>query len=64
MPETVNASDVFTRALKNGAAFVIGSAFDPEGKKNNYMRLAFSHTPEEKIEQGIEIIAGAVKELL
>ncbi|MDD5675199.1 MAG: PLP-dependent aminotransferase family protein [Chitinivibrionales bacterium] len=64
MPETINASDVFTAALKNGAAFVIGSAFDPKGQKNNCMRLAFSHTPEEKIEKGIQIIAEAVKSLL
>jgi Transcriptional regulators containing a DNA-binding HTH domain and an aminotransferase domain (MocR family) and their eukaryotic orthologs len=63
MPETMNASDVFAASLKKGAAFVIGNAFDPEEKKNNCFRLAFSHTPEEKIEKGIKIIGEAIKDL-
>jgi len=41
---------VFESSVKNGAAFVIGRAFDPKGVKNNGMRLAFSGAPEEKIE--------------
>jgi DNA-binding transcriptional MocR family regulator len=64
LPEGLDSSDVFAAALKQGAAFVIGNAFDPEEKRNNCFRLAFSHTPEEKIEQGIRIIAQAVKQLL
>jgi 2-aminoadipate transaminase len=55
---------VFDESIKKRAAFVIGSAFDPDGKRNNTMRLAFSHTPEEKIEEGIGIIGTAVKTLL
>jgi 2-aminoadipate transaminase len=61
MPQTIDSSAVFEKAFKNGAAFVIGSAFDPSGVKNNSFRLAFSHTPEEKIAQGIQIIAEAIK---
>jgi 2-aminoadipate transaminase len=64
LPHTLNSSDVFTMSLKQGAAFVIGNAFDPEEKRNNCFRMAFSHTPEEKIEQGVRIIAQAVKSLL
>jgi 2-aminoadipate transaminase len=64
LPETLDSSDVFAAAIKQGAAFVIGNAFDPEEKRNNCFRLAFSHTPEDKIEQGIRIIAQAVKQLL
>ncbi len=60
MPETMDSSDVFTETIKHGAAFVIGSAFDPEGKRNNSFRLAFSHTPEERIDEGIKIIAEAI----
>jgi DNA-binding transcriptional MocR family regulator len=63
LPETMDASDVFTASLKKGAAFVIGNAFDPEEKRNNCFRLAFSHTPEEKIETGIKIIGEAIKNL-
>lgn len=64
LPETMNATLVFERAFKRGAAFVIGSAFDPHGVRNNCMRLAYSFTPEEKIAEGIGIIAAAIKELL
>lgn len=64
MPENVDSSDVFEKSIALRAAFVIGSAFDPEGKRNNCFRLAFSHTPEDKIAQGIEIVASAVKSCL
>ncbi|MBN1130704.1 MAG: PLP-dependent aminotransferase family protein [Chitinispirillaceae bacterium] len=64
LPPTVDSSDVFNEAVKKGAAFVIGSAFDPYGVQNNCFRLAFSHTPEEKIAEGIRIIAEAVKNVL
>jgi DNA-binding transcriptional MocR family regulator len=60
MPETLDASRVFEASIARGAAFVIGSAFDPEGRRNNCFRLAFSHTPEEKIARGVEIIGDAV----
>lgn len=61
LPETVDSSDIFAKSIDRGAAFVIGNAFDPEAKRNNCFRLAFSHTPEDKIAQGIEIVAKAVK---
>lgn len=64
LPENIDSSDVFKIAVKNGAAFVIGRAFDPKGKKNNSMRLAFSGADEDKIETGIKIIADAVKEVM
>lgn len=63
MPETMDASEVFAETIKHGAAFVIGSAFDPEGTRNNSFRLAFSHTPEERIDEGIKIIAEATKKV-
>jgi DNA-binding transcriptional MocR family regulator len=63
LPETMDATDVFNEAIKKRAAFVIGSAFDPYGAKNNCFRLSFAHTPEEKITDGIRIIAEAVARL-
>ena len=64
MPENIDSSEIFAKSIKLGAAFVIGSAFDPDGKRNNCFRLAFSHTPENRIAQGIEIVANAVKSCL
>ncbi|MBD3421210.1 MAG: aminotransferase class I/II-fold pyridoxal phosphate-dependent enzyme [Chitinivibrionales bacterium] len=64
LPQAIDASAVFDSSLSHGAAFVIGNAFDPSGSRNDCLRLAFSHTPEEKIETGVGIIAAAVKKLM
>lgn len=64
LPNGVNASDIFQKSIDNGAAFVIGSAFDPAGKRNDCFRLAFSSTPEDKMDQGIKIIGDAVRECI
>jgi DNA-binding transcriptional MocR family regulator len=64
LPQGTDSGDVFKIAVKNGAAFVIGKAFDPKGIRNNGMRLAFSGAAEVQIEAGIKIIADAVKETL
>jgi DNA-binding transcriptional MocR family regulator len=61
MPESLDATKVFNAAIKKRAAFVIGSAFDPAGTKNNCFRLAFSHTAENAIADGIKIIADAIR---
>jgi DNA-binding transcriptional MocR family regulator len=61
LPNRMDASEVFQKAFDGGAAFVVGCAFAPAGKKNDCLRLAFSNTPEEKIGLGIEIVANAVK---
>jgi len=64
LPEYMDSDEVFQLAVKEGAAFVVGRAFDPEAKKNNAIRLAFSHTAENRIEEGIKIVADAIKKLL
>ena len=63
-PEHVDTTDVLTEAIRNGAVFVIGKAFDPEARRNNSLRLSFSYPPEEKIEQGVKIVAQALKKFL
>ncbi|MCX7725398.1 MAG: PLP-dependent aminotransferase family protein [Chitinispirillaceae bacterium] len=64
LPSKIDSSAVLELSLKKGAAFVIGKAFDPYGMKNNSFRLAFSFTPEDKIEEGIAIIADAIRMFL
>ena len=61
LPTHIDATEILNRSLAKGAAFVIGSAFDPQGIKNNAFRLAFSYTPEDKMTKGIQIIADAIK---
>ncbi len=64
LPPAMNATDILNRSITGGAAFVIGSAFDPHGVRNNSLRLAFSYTPEERIEKGIGVIADAIKAVM
>jgi DNA-binding transcriptional MocR family regulator len=64
LPEEIDSSDVFDACLERGAAFVIGSAFDPQGTRNNTIRLAFSHPAEERIAEGTRIICEAVAEVM
>ncbi|MFW6221238.1 MAG: PLP-dependent aminotransferase family protein [Fibrobacterota bacterium] len=64
LPEHINASDVFDKSIQKGAAFVIGNAFDPEGVRNNSFRLAFSAPPEDKIAEGIRMVADGVRAVL
>jgi DNA-binding transcriptional MocR family regulator len=64
LPPQVDIMDVLKRSIEQGAVFVIGKTFDPEGQDNSHLRLAYSHTPEEKIEKGIQILGGCLKEAL
>lgn len=61
LPEHIDALEILKESMSRGAIFVIGKTFDPKGVKNNCLRLAFSHTPEDEIEKGIKIIAEAMK---
>lgn len=64
LPEKLNIMDVLKASIEKGAVFVIGKTFDPEGNDNSHFRLAFSHTPEDKIEKGILILGDALKDAL
>lgn len=64
LPEHIDTTEVLKETIKEGAVFVIGKAFDPYDKKNNCLRLAYSHTPPQSIRQGIEIISSVIKKML
>ncbi len=65
LPETMQARDVFDRAIKNKVAFVPGYAFFPESDSgytgHNSMRLNFSNAAPDKIEIGIERLGRAIR---
>jgi 2-aminoadipate transaminase len=63
LPEGTDATEILKESLKMGAIIIVGKTFDPEGKKNNAIRLAFSNTSIDKIEKGIPIIAEAIKKV-
>ena len=64
LPPKVDLMPVLKASIEKGAVFVIGKTFDPEGKDNSHFRLAYSHTPEDKIEKGIQILGECFKEAL
>jgi 2-aminoadipate transaminase len=64
LPPKLDIMAVLKASIEKGAVFVIGKTFDPEAKDNSHFRLAYSHTPEEKIEKGIRILGDCLKEAL
>ncbi|MEM2145696.1 MAG: PLP-dependent aminotransferase family protein [Candidatus Jordarchaeaceae archaeon] len=54
LPEHINTIDLFPKAIAQNVAYVIGTAFYPNGGGLNTMRLNFTHPSDEKIEEGIK----------
>jgi DNA-binding transcriptional MocR family regulator len=64
LPVTMKSSDIFNTCLKKGVVFVTGRTFDPQNVKDDRLRLSFSNMPKEDIDQGIRILAEAIREYL
>jgi len=64
LPEKMNSTIIFNKSIMNGVLFLTGRTFDPEGKKDNCLRLSFSNTPKNLIVEGVKRIADVIKSLL
>ena len=64
LPEKLDASELFLKAVEKNVAYVIGQPFYPDESIKNTLRLSFSHEPEDIIEEGIGRLGEAVKEAL
>jgi len=64
LPESMDSSEMFLEALEKKVAYVVGSAFDPEGADKCAMRLNFSYANMEQIDIGIQRLAQVIKEKL
>jgi len=64
LPEGVDSTDILRESIDKGAVFVTGKTFDPEAKRNNYIRLAFSNMDFNQIDEGVKIIADAVNKYI
>jgi DNA-binding transcriptional MocR family regulator len=53
LPDNLDAADVLKVAVEEKVAFVPGRAFHPHGDGKNTMRLNFSYSTPDKIEEGI-----------
>lgn len=64
LPEGLSSMDLFELAIKENVAFVPGKAFFADGSGDNTLRLNFSNSNEEKIEEGIKRLGKAIYELM
>ncbi len=64
LPSDINARDVLDKCLEKNVAFVPGGSFFPNGRKENTFRINFSYMPVDKIVEGLQCIAGILKEFM
>jgi 2-aminoadipate transaminase len=64
LPAKLSALDLFERASTQKVAFVPGTPFFIDGGGSHNMRLNFSNTQEDRIEEGIQRLGTVIKQLL
>jgi len=64
LPEVLSSLDLFDLAIKENVAFVPGNAFFADGSGDNTLRLNFSNSDEERIEEGIKRLGRAIYGLM
>ncbi|GCE50929.1 2-aminoadipate transaminase [Thermosporothrix hazakensis] len=64
LPEHIDAAQLLSRALEYKIAFVPGAAFHPCGGGQNTMRLSFSSSSPEQIDEGIKRLGSLLKDTL
>ncbi|MBL8705900.1 MAG: PLP-dependent aminotransferase family protein [Rhodospirillales bacterium] len=64
LPEGVNADELVKRAAKAGVAIFSGTLSFAEAAPTNFLRLAYSYSPPEKITRGVELVGKVYGQLL
>lgn len=60
LPAWLDTKAMLAAAVERRVAYVPGTAFYPDGRGTNEMRLAFCHPPEDRIREGIARLGGLV----
>ncbi|HEX8685487.1 MAG TPA: hypothetical protein VF654_03270, partial [Pyrinomonadaceae bacterium] len=60
-PEGVRAEELFEEAIRERVAFVPGAPFFVGGGRHNFMRLNFSNSTPEMIEEGVRRLGALLK---
>lgn len=63
LPEGTDSTIILKKAIEKGVVFVTGKTFDPDGVKNDYMRVSFCNTDVNTIQKGIPLMAEAIREV-
>ena len=61
LPESIDADEMFHKAIAKNVAYVVGSAFYFDNPEHNSMRLNFSFSSHEEIEEGVKRLAEVVR---
>ncbi|MBU1068242.1 PLP-dependent aminotransferase family protein [Myxococcota bacterium] len=61
VPESIDCQEMFPKAIAEKVAYVIGSAFYPDGSGHNTMRLNFSFSSKDQIVEGVRRLAKVIK---
>jgi 2-aminoadipate transaminase len=64
LPANLSSLDLFKLSAEENVAFVPGRAFYVDGGGDNTLRLNFSNSDDEKIEEGIKRLAKVIKRVL
>ena len=64
LPEKLNAQELMEKCVENKVAYVPVGFFFPEGNKENYFRLNYSSSKEDKIVEGIKRLGNVLKDAL
>ncbi len=64
VPDYINTDELFKEAIKENIAYVPGSAFFPNNDSHDSMRLNFSYSNSEKIEEGCKRLGKLIKQFL
>lgn len=63
LPKGADSTLILKKAIEKGVVFVTGKTFDPDGVKNDAMRVSFCNTDVDVINKGIPIVADAIREV-
>lgn len=61
LPKVVDTKEMFHKAVKEKVAYIHGAAFHADRSGRNTMRLNFSHSDDDIIEEGIKRLAKVIK---
>jgi len=64
LPDGLDAVQMLTKALEKNVAYVVGSAFDPDGLDRRTFRMNFSFSTMEQIDRGVQRLAEVIGESL
>jgi DNA-binding transcriptional MocR family regulator len=62
LPEWFDTRAMLAAAVERRVAYVPGTAFYPDGRGGNQMRLAFCYPSEERIREGIARLGGLLED--